>query len=69
MAETYPIIRFVLDGTPVEFAGSDILECNVLFGDSSYKRNSASKHCISKHFYHRPTVFYILRWYFLQRVV
>lgn len=30
MAETYPIIRFVLDGTPVEFAGSDILECNVL---------------------------------------
>ena len=31
MAETYPIIRFVLDGTPVEFAGSDILECNVLF--------------------------------------
>ena len=31
MAETYPIIRFVLDGTMVVFAGSDILECNVLF--------------------------------------
>jgi len=31
MAETYPIIRFVLDGTPVVFADSDILECNVLF--------------------------------------
>lgn len=30
MAETYPIIQFVLDGTPVEFTGSDILECNVL---------------------------------------
>jgi len=30
MAETYPIIRFVLDGTPVEFSGADILECSIL---------------------------------------
>lgn len=28
--ETYPIIRFVLDDTPIEFSDSDILECNVL---------------------------------------
>lgn len=30
MAETYPIIQLVLDGTKVEFSGSDILECNLL---------------------------------------
>ena len=30
MAETYPIIQLILDGTKIEFSGSDILECNVL---------------------------------------
>lgn len=30
MAETYPIIRLILDGTKIEFSGSDILECSLL---------------------------------------
>ena len=30
MAETYPFIQLILDGTKIEFSGSDILECNVL---------------------------------------
>jgi len=30
MAATYPIIQLVLDGTMIEFADSDILECNLL---------------------------------------
>lgn len=30
MAETYPIIQLILDGTKIEFSGSDILECNLL---------------------------------------
>lgn len=28
--ETYPIIRFILDGTPIEFSDSDVLECSML---------------------------------------
>jgi hypothetical protein len=28
--ETYPIIRFILDDTPIEFSDSDILECSML---------------------------------------
>lgn len=28
--ETYPIIRFVLDDTPIEFSDSDVLECSML---------------------------------------
>ena len=30
MAETTPIIRMVLDDTPIEFSGSDVLECSLL---------------------------------------
>lgn len=28
--ETYPIISFVLDGTPIEFSNTDVLECSML---------------------------------------
>lgn len=28
--ETYPIIRFILDDTPIEFSDSDVLECSML---------------------------------------
>ena len=28
--KTYPILRFALDGTPIEFSDSDILECSML---------------------------------------
>lgn len=30
MAETYPIIQLILDGTKIEFSGPDILECSLL---------------------------------------
>jgi len=30
MAATYPIIQLILDGTKIEFSGSDILECSLL---------------------------------------